>query len=79
MTDTDNSVKGTILVVDDDAPTRRALRVTLSEMNFNVIEAARGEEALSLVRITWFDAVLLAWGEWKRAGEFARQLHAYRF
>ena len=59
MTDTDNSVKGTILVVDDDAPTRRALRVTLSEMNFNVIEAARGEEALSLVRITWFDAVLL--------------------
>jgi two-component system KDP operon response regulator KdpE len=28
-------------------------------MNFNVIEAARGEEALSLVRITWFDAVLL--------------------
>jgi len=26
---------------------------------FTVVEAARGEEALSLARVTWFDAVLL--------------------
>ena len=51
--------QGTLLVVDDDASTRRALRVTLSGMGFTVVEAARGEEALSLVRVTWFDAVLL--------------------
>ena len=51
--------QGTILVVDDDASTRRALRVTLSGMGFTVLEAARGEEALSLVRVSWFDAVLL--------------------
>ena len=51
--------QGTILVVDDDSSTRRALRVTLSEMGFTVVEAARGEEALSLVRVSWFDAVLL--------------------
>jgi len=58
-TDTPNAVEGTILVVDDDSSTRRALRVTLSGLGFNVVEAARGEEALSLVRVTWFDAVLL--------------------
>lgn len=51
--------QGTILVVDDDSSTRRALRVTLSGMGFTVVEAARGEEALSLARVTWFDAVLM--------------------
>jgi two-component system, OmpR family, KDP operon response regulator KdpE len=51
--------EGTILVVDDDSSTRRALRVTLSGMGYTVVEAARGEEALSLVRVTWFDVVLL--------------------
>jgi two-component system KDP operon response regulator KdpE len=51
--------KGTILVVDDDSSIRRALNVTLSGMGFTVVEAARGEEALSLVRMTRFDAVLL--------------------
>ena len=44
--------QGTILVVDDDSATRRALRVTLAGMGFTVVEAARGEEALSLVRVT---------------------------
>jgi len=52
-------VQGVVLVVDDDISTRRALRVTLSESGFTVVEAGRGEEALSLVRLTWFDAVLL--------------------
>lgn len=53
------AAEGTVLIVDDDTSTRRALRMTLSGMGFTVIEAARGEEALSLVRATWFDAVLL--------------------
>ncbi len=51
--------QGIVLVVDDDSSTRRALRVTLSGLGFTVVEAARGEEALSLVRLSWFDAVLL--------------------
>ena len=54
-----NAGQGTILVVDDDASTRRALRVTLSGMGFTVVEAARGEEALSLARVSCFDAVLM--------------------
>ena len=54
-----NPEQGTILVVDDDNSTRRALRATLSALGFTVIEAARGEEALTLVRATWLDAVLL--------------------
>jgi len=57
--DSASARQGTILVVDDDASTRRALRVTLSGMGFTVVEAARGEEALSLARVSWFDAVLL--------------------
>lgn len=58
-TEQPNSGQGTILVVDDDSSTRRALRVTLSGLGFTVVEAARGEEALSLARVMWFDAVLL--------------------
>lgn len=51
--------QGTILLVDDDTAARRALRITLGGTGFAVIEAARGEEALSLVRSVWFDAVLM--------------------
>ena len=58
-TESSNAMQGAILVVDDDTSARRALRVTLSGLGFTVVEAARGEEALSLVRVTWFDAVLL--------------------
>ena len=58
-TEQSNDGQGKILVADDDSSTRRALRVTLSGMGFTVVEAARGEEALSLARVTWFDAVLL--------------------
>src|SRR5450755_1391432 len=58
-TEQSDAGQGTILIVDDDSSTRRALRMTLSGMGFAVVEAARGEEALSLVRVTRFDAVLL--------------------
>ena len=50
---------GTILIVDDDNSMRKALHVTLSGMGFTVVDASRGEEALTLVQLTRFDAVLL--------------------
>jgi two-component system KDP operon response regulator KdpE len=48
-----------ILIVDDEASIRRGLRTTLNALGFTTSEAARGEEALSLVRTSRFDAVLL--------------------
>jgi two-component system KDP operon response regulator KdpE len=50
---------GTILIVDDEISIRRGLQTTLSKLGFRTVEAARGEEALSLVRAAPFDAVLL--------------------
>jgi two-component system KDP operon response regulator KdpE len=54
-----DSDQGTILVVDDDVPLRKALHVTLSGVGFTVVDASRGEEAVSLVQVAQFDAVLL--------------------
>jgi two-component system, OmpR family, KDP operon response regulator KdpE len=48
-----------ILIVDDEASIRRGLRTTLNGLGFESCEAARGEEAISLVRTSRFDAVLL--------------------
>ena len=48
-----------ILIVDDEPAIRRGLRSTLNGLGFESAEAARGEEALSLVRTSRFDAVLL--------------------
>ena len=48
-----------ILVVDDEPAIRRGLRTTLNGLGFESFEAARGEEALSLVRTSRFDAILL--------------------
>jgi two-component system KDP operon response regulator KdpE len=50
---------GLILIVDDEMLIRRALHVTLGKLGFKTVDAARGEEALSLVRTIAFDAVLL--------------------
>jgi len=50
---------GLILIVDDELSIRRALHTTLGNLGFRTVEAARGEEALSLVRTNTFDAVLL--------------------
>lgn len=48
-----------ILVVDDDADIRDILKITLSEENYEVIEAGDGEEALKLIISKPFDLVLL--------------------
>jgi two-component system, OmpR family, KDP operon response regulator KdpE len=51
--------QGSILIVDDDASIRRALRATLQTLGFSTSEAPGGEEALLLVRENSFDVVLL--------------------
>jgi two-component system KDP operon response regulator KdpE len=48
-----------VLVVDDEAAIRRALRPPLVELGVHVTEASRGEEALQLLRAGSFDVVLL--------------------
>jgi len=50
---------GLILIVDDEMSIRRALHTTLHNLGFDTVEAARGEEALSLLRTNPFDVVLL--------------------
>jgi len=48
-----------VLVVDDEAAIRRALRPPLMELGFQFAEASRGEEALQLLRSGSYDVVLL--------------------
>jgi two-component system KDP operon response regulator KdpE len=49
----------TILIVDDESSIRLSLRTILTGLGFTVVEAARGEEAVALVRTARFDLVLL--------------------
>ncbi|MDD4910641.1 MAG: response regulator [Candidatus Omnitrophica bacterium] len=51
--------KETILVVDDEPDIRDILNLTLSEQDYNVIEAENGEEALKIIRSKPLDLVLL--------------------
>jgi len=48
-----------VLVVDDEAAIRTAVRPSLVELGFHVAEASRGEEALELLHGGVFDVVLL--------------------
>ncbi|MGA7859504.1 MAG: response regulator transcription factor [Terracidiphilus sp.] len=48
-----------VLIVDDEAAIRRALRPPLVELGFQVTEASRGEEALQLLHAGNIDVVLL--------------------
>jgi two-component system KDP operon response regulator KdpE len=52
-------LQGKVLLVDDDASIRRALRTTLSALGFEIEEASSGEQAVSFVRTERYDAVLL--------------------
>lgn len=54
-----NHDSGNVLIVDDERSIRISLRTVLSNFGFEIVEAARGEEALDLVRTAKFDAVLL--------------------
>jgi two-component system KDP operon response regulator KdpE len=57
--ESDKGVKGKLLIVDDETAIRWALRKTLQRMNFEIVEAETGEQAIALVRTVRFDAVLL--------------------
>ncbi len=48
-----------ILIVDDDADIRDILKLTLCEENYEVLEAADGEEALKIIGTKPLDLVLL--------------------
>ena len=48
-----------ILIVDDDPDIRDILRLTLSEENYEILEAADGEEALRTINSKPLDLVLL--------------------
>ncbi|MCX5713890.1 MAG: response regulator [Candidatus Omnitrophica bacterium] len=48
-----------ILIADDDADIRDILKLTLSEENYETIEAADGEEALEIIRSKPLDLALL--------------------
>jgi two-component system KDP operon response regulator KdpE len=50
---------GNVLIVDDERSIRLSLRTILGNFGFDIVEAARGEEAVALVRSAPFDAVLL--------------------
>jgi two-component system KDP operon response regulator KdpE len=51
--------QGKILIVDDDPPLRRVLRVTLARLGFEAEEASSGEQALALLGAGYSDVVLL--------------------
>jgi two-component system, OmpR family, KDP operon response regulator KdpE len=50
---------GKLLIVEDDSALRRSLRTTLEALGFETSEAANGEEALTVVSMSQFEAVLL--------------------
>jgi two-component system KDP operon response regulator KdpE len=54
-----NESVGGVLLVDDDAAIRQALRTTLSSLGFAVQQASNGEEAIATLRTNQFDAILL--------------------
>ena len=51
--------KPTILVVDDDEPTRASMRAMLEPVGYNVIEATDGEAGLNLYRQEQVDLVVM--------------------
>ena len=51
----------TCLVVDDSRVIRKVARRILEDLNFNIEEAADGQEALDICRKQMPDAVLLDW------------------
>jgi two-component system, OmpR family, KDP operon response regulator KdpE len=48
-----------LLVVEDEAPIRQAVRTALEILGFDIMEANRGEDALPLLRAIRFDAALV--------------------
>src|SRR5213083_2178327 len=55
-------LKPTILVIEDEPPLQRFLRVTLEAQNFRVIEAERGEHGLRHAAMAQPDLIILDLG-----------------
>ncbi|WP_181391271.1 PleD family two-component system response regulator [Methanospirillum stamsii] len=53
-----NEIKGDIMIVDDDAHVRIAVRTILSDAGFNVIAASSGKECINFLK-DGFSGVLL--------------------
>jgi two-component system chemotaxis response regulator CheY len=65
----------TCLVVDDSSVIRKVARRILEGLNFNILEAEDGEQALSSCRTSFPDAILLDWNMPRMDGyEFLRAL-----
>jgi len=78
-----SEMQGTVLIVDDERSIRLSLRTILSNIGFEIIEAARGEEALSLVRTAQLDgycstSTCREWEASKYAAQSARTLRVFR-
>jgi len=54
-----SSMRGSVLVTDDDPDLRRVLRRTLDALGFEVAESANGEQAVRTAAVRPFDAVLM--------------------
>ncbi len=54
-----HSQQTSVLIVDDEASLRKALRSSLTASGYSVEEARNGEEAVSIVQRTPFDMILL--------------------
>ena len=50
LIDEASSVKGKILIIDDEAEVREVLRLHLESANYNVMEALDGEEAVNMMK-----------------------------
>lgn len=67
----------TILIADDEAALRTLVRVTLDAGRLTILEAADGNEALSIARSELPDLILLDWSMPGRTGlEVAEALRA---
>ncbi len=78
FTNTDATpVLSPILVVDDSKAQRRLLTRTLEKWGFESVEAASGQEALDLCRVTSFDVIISDWMMPGMSGaEFCRKFRA---
>ncbi len=55
----ENAGQKTILIIDDDADLRAAMRIVLEATGFSVGEAAEGEEGLKIVKRIKPDAIIV--------------------
>jgi two-component system KDP operon response regulator KdpE len=73
-----SSLKGKILITEDESGLRRTLRGTLGALGFETTESSNGEQALQTIRNQMFDVVLLDINMPGMGGiEACRQLRQY--